>query len=406
MLSYTSICKAFNILTPAQFGFRKDHSAELQLLQTVHDLATTLNNRSQCDVILLDFSKAFDRVSHRHLILKLEHYGIRNSVLEWISAFLSHRTQQVVCGGCYSDPAEVLSGVPQGTVLGPLLFLLYINDIPGQLTSACRLYADDCILYRQIETQADASSLQNDLEVLEEWEKIWKMKLNIDKCMVLSVTLKSNPITSHYILHNQQLTPVHSAKYLGVTIDSKLSFNDHVDSTCKKANSALAFLRRNFRLCQRKIKVDLYLTYVKPILEYAASVWSPHTGYAMNKLENIQRRAARFVMSNYSRTSSVTEMLNSLKWNSIKSRYEELRLLTFYKIIHNCVSLSLPNDIQPSSRATRGNYLKFVQLQPRIDVYKYSFYPNVIQLWNSLPNHVVSSESFDTFKMTLANYLN
>ena len=116
--------EAFNILSPTQFGFRKDHSAELQLLQTVYDLATSLNNSSQCDVILLDFSKAFDRVSHRHLMLKLEHYGIRNSILKWISAFLSSRTQQVVCGGCYSGPAEVLSGVPQGTVLGPLLFLM------------------------------------------------------------------------------------------------------------------------------------------------------------------------------------------------------------------------------------------------------------------------------------------
>jgi len=112
--------KAYNILSPDQFGFHKDHSAELQLLQTVHDLTISLNNKSQCDVILLDFSKAFDRVSHQHLMLKLNHYGIRNSILDWISAFLSFRTQQVVCGGCYSNPAEVISCIPQGTVLGPI----------------------------------------------------------------------------------------------------------------------------------------------------------------------------------------------------------------------------------------------------------------------------------------------
>ena len=217
---------------------------------------------------------------------------------------------------------------------------------------------------------------------------------------------ESNLLASHYTLHKQQLSSVHSAKYLGVTIDSKLSFNEHVDSTCKKANSALAFLRRNFRSCQRKIKIDLYLTYVKPILEYAATVWTPHTRYAINKLENVQRRAARFVMSNYFRTSSVTEMLSSLKWNSIESRNKELRLLTFYKIIHNCVNLPLPNEIQISSRATRGNQLKYVQLSPRIDVYKYSFYPNVIQLWNNLPNDITSVQSFDLFRVTLANYFN
>ena len=139
--------ETYNILSPEQFGFRKNHSAELQLLQTVHDLALTLNNGSQCDVVLLDFSKAFDRVPHRHLMLKLDYYGIRNSTLNWISSFLSSRTQQVVCGGCHSNPVEVLSGVPQGTVLGPLLFLLYVNDIPSLMTSSCRLYADDCILY-------------------------------------------------------------------------------------------------------------------------------------------------------------------------------------------------------------------------------------------------------------------
>ena len=197
-------------------------------------------------------SKAFDHVSHHHLLLKLDHYGIRNSNLSWISAFLSSHIQQVVCGGCYSSPAEVLSGVPQGTVLGPLI---YINDISSQITPSCRLHADDCILYRQIELQTDSRTLQNGLYTIEEWERIWKMKLNIDKCMVLTVTLKSNPITTQYTLHNQSLISVNSSKYLGVTIDSKLSFNAHVDSTCKKANSALVFLCRNFRSCQRKKKL-------------------------------------------------------------------------------------------------------------------------------------------------------
>lgn len=397
--------EANNILSPEQFGFRKDHSAELQLLQTVHDLALILNNGSQCDVALLDFSKAFDRVSHRHLLLKLDHYGIRNSTLNWISSFLRSRTQQVVCGGCYSNSAEVLSGVPQGTVLGPLLFLLYVNDIPSQMKSSCRLYADDCILYKEIVTQDDSRILQYDLQVLEDWERKWKMSLNIDKCVVLTVTLKCNPITSQYTLHGHQLASVNSAKYLGVIIDSKLSFNEHVDSTCKKANSALAFLRRNFRSCQRKIKTDLYFTYVKPLLEYAVTVWAPHTRRANNKLESIQRRAARFVMSDYSRTSSVTDMINTLKWTSIEIRNKELRLITFYKIIHGCVNLPLPNYIHHPSRTTRGNHLKYVQPFTRVDAYKYSFYPSVICQWNNLPNQIASARNFDYFKLLLTDYL-
>ena len=185
---------------------------------------------------------------------------------------------------------------------------------PSLLSSSCQLYADDCILHKKIETQDDVS----DLHTLEEWERKWKMSLNIIKCMVSTVTLKSNPITSRYILHNHALDSVNSAKYL--IIDSKLSFKEHIDSTCKKANSALAFLCRNFESCQRKIKNDLYLTYVKPILEYGVTVWAPYTRFGINKLESIQRRAAHFVMSDYHWTSSVTEMIKTLNWTNIESR--------------------------------------------------------------------------------------
>ena len=294
-----------NILSDMQFGFRKRRSAELQLLQAIHDLAFDLNRKSQTDVTLLDFSKAFDRVSHRHLITKLEYYGIRNNILNWVASFLSGCTQQVVCGGCYSSPTKVLSGVPQGSVLGPLLFLIYVNDILYCVDSTCRLYADDCILYRHIDSLHDTVILQRDLLQLEHWSKQWKMLFNIDKCTVLSVTLKQHPFCAEYFLYRQHLASVSSANYLGVIIDTKLTFNNHLDHVCKKANSVLAFLRRNFRLYQCKIKSDVYLTYVRPILEYAVSVWAPHTKRSIYKLESIQRRAARFVMGDFQRTSIV-----------------------------------------------------------------------------------------------------
>ena len=183
-----------NILSDSQFGFRKNYSAELQLIKTTHDIALNLNAKSQTDVILLDFSKAFDKVSHQLLLSKLQYYGVAGQLLGWISSFLSGHTQRVVCGGQSSDPVNVASGVPQGSVLGPLLFLLFINDITHHLSSTCRLYTDDCILYRCIDSQSDIDALQEDLKQLEIWEEIWNMKFNIDKCMVLHVTLKRNPI--------------------------------------------------------------------------------------------------------------------------------------------------------------------------------------------------------------------
>ena len=179
------------------------------------------------------------------------------------------------------------SGVPQGSVLGPLLFLLFINDITHHLSSTCRLYADDCILYRCIDSQSDIDALQEDLKQLEIWEEIWNMKFNIDKCMVLHVTLKRNPILSEYSLHGHNLNTVSEAKYLGVLLDSKLSFNQHINSTCQKANFVLSFLRRNLKRCHKKVKIDSYNLFVKPILNYAATVWSPYTQCYKNKLESI-----------------------------------------------------------------------------------------------------------------------
>ena len=175
-----------NILTDIKFGSHQRRSADLQqLLVTVHDLALGLNKGSQTDAILLDFSKAFDRVSHRLLLIKLQHYGINGQVFDWIASFLRDRTQRVVCDGCTSGPAKVLSDVPHGSVIGPLLFLIFINDLPLFLNSTRHLFADDCLLYRKIDCISDANILQQDLFLLEKWADTWLMQFNSSKCVAL-----------------------------------------------------------------------------------------------------------------------------------------------------------------------------------------------------------------------------
>ena len=181
----------------------------------------------QTDVILLDFCKAFDKVPHHLLLHKLDHYGIRSSTFKWISSFLSGRSQRVVCNGYTSAPVNVTSGVPQGTVLGPLLFLVYINDLPDTISSCCSLFADDCLLYRQIKNKNDQEILQHDLHNLEQWAKKWMMIFNVDKCQVLQTSLR-NIFTFSYTLYNHFLENVNEAKYLGIAIDSKLNFNKHI----------------------------------------------------------------------------------------------------------------------------------------------------------------------------------
>ena len=185
-----------NVLNNKQHGFRKGRSCETQLALTVNDLAGILDNKGQVDVIITDFSKAFDLVPHQRLLLKLKHAGISGSLHNWISTFLTKRSQQVVLEGNSSTSIVVTSGVPQGTVLGPLLFILYLNDLPEGISSQVRLLADDCILYREIQTQEDSHKLQNDIDILCNWESRWQMRFNVAKCYAMHMTHKRKPLLS------------------------------------------------------------------------------------------------------------------------------------------------------------------------------------------------------------------
>ena len=277
-----------NILYGLQHGFREGRSCETQLVEFINDLANNMQNGGQTDVAIMDFSKAFDKVGHQRLLLKLHHYGVRGKTNRWIQAFLTNRTQRVALNGEHSCNAHVKSGVPQGSVLGPCLFLLYINDLPESLGSTVRLFADDSLLYMTIRSQADTEILQNDLKKLENWEEKWLMEFNTDKCHVLRVTRKQNPIIHEYTLHDKVLETVNSAKYLGVTLTSDLRWNRHVENIAYKANQSLGFLRRNLRINSPNLKSLAYNTLVRPLLEYSSASWDPYTKENVKKLEMVQ----------------------------------------------------------------------------------------------------------------------
>ena len=250
------------ILSDVQHGFRKKRSCTSQLTLAIHDLAKGIDNREQIDVILLDFSKAFDKVPHSRLLYKLDYYGIRGTLHNWLSDFLHNRTQRVILEGSISSSVNVASGVPQGSVIGPLLFLLFINDLPECLSTDCtvRLFADDCMIYKTIKSEADARILQQNLDALQCWETDWLMQFNPNKCKVLHLTNKRKPLLNSYNIHGQPLANTNTAKYLGIHIQNNLSWNHHINQVAKKANSTSAFLQRNIHACPRKIKVLCYLT--------------------------------------------------------------------------------------------------------------------------------------------------
>ncbi|VDI67542.1 Hypothetical predicted protein [Mytilus galloprovincialis] len=244
-----------NLLSSYQYGFRKNHSCEQQLINTTEDLARIRDNKSQADILILDFSKAFDTVPHRHLVHKLRKKGIDKYTVNWIDNWLQNRKQTVLLDGFKSHPATVRSGVPQGTVLGPLLFLLYINDIGDNLTTgtSIRLFADDCLLYRDIKTHNDTEILQKDLTELEKWSIDWKMSFNPKKCYVLQTTHNiRNRIIRPYFLHSTKLELKEHNPYLGVELDSKLNWNHHITSKVNKASQQL-----NFKILYHQVATEI-----------------------------------------------------------------------------------------------------------------------------------------------------
>ena len=287
---------AHHILVDCQHGFRAKRSCETQLIITAHDLASSLNRHKQIDMAVLDFSKAFDRVPHQRLLLKLEYYGMSTSTVSWIKSFLDSRTQQVIVDGESSKPGPVHSGVPQGTVLGPMLFLLYINDITEDISSSIRLFADDCLVYKEITSPEDSKTLQEDLDKLVHWGNTWLMSFNVKKCHVMRLTSARKHITPFdYFMNGEQVHLTQETPYLGVIITSKLSWNEHINHITSKAQRMLGFLRRNLHSCPRQIREQSYMSLVRPTLEYCASVWDPQTVKGITKVENVQRRAARYI---------------------------------------------------------------------------------------------------------------
>ena len=389
------------VLCDNQHGFRKFRSCESQLITTVDDLAKNLDNGNQTDMILLDFSKAFDKVNHSSLLAKLQHYGINGKLHKWISGFLDNRTQKVFLEGASSSATTVLSGVPQGTVLGPLLFLIYINDIPKFISpgTQLKLFADDSAVYRKISSSLDHKILQQDLISLTEWEKEWSMQFHPDKCQLLTITNKREPSTFTYTIHNTKIQPTTDAKYLGITLNNKLSWNTHIDTVCQKGNNTLNFMFRNFRTAGPKIKEQLYKTYVRPALEYSSSVWDPHTQDNINKLEKVQRRAARFTTNTYTRESSVTTLLQNLKWTPLSERRARSKSTIFYKALHGDIQVPTGNLnlIQAPTRNQQNFYIPFA----RTNVYKHSFYMDSIRLWNKLPPHIRQSSTLSVFQKAL-----
>ena len=285
-----------------------------------------------------------------------------------------------------------MSGVPQGTVLGPLLFSLHINDIMSDIESEIRLFADDCVCYREIKDIEDTLKLQKDIDRLGIWARKWGMRFQPVKCNMMQLTKKHSKIQASYTLEGTVLENVESIKYLGVTITSDLKWNSHIRNVCSKANRTLGFLRRNLFSCPQDVKEAAYKSMVRPILEYESTVWDPHCNGLNDELENVQKLAARFVTRNYSyETGSMTGILEELKWETFQKRRKDNRLVLLYKGLKGKARIPT-DDLIPKNRRCRNQHSSVFQIPTASkDAYKKSFFPQTIRDWNVLPDSLISS---------------
>jgi hypothetical protein len=286
----------FNLIRDTQHGFRKGKSCLTNLLSFMHYVNRSVDDGEQVDVVYLDFQKAFDKVPHKRLINKLKAHGIEGVVLHWIQSWLQGRQQRVVLNGEASDWSDVVSGVPQGSVLGPLLFLIYINDIDSDLTSRLLKFADDTKLFRAISNQNDIDLIRADLSKLNDWSNRWLMPFNIDKCKVLHIARDVH--ATEYFIGDNKLAAVTSECDLGVIVQSDLKVSLQLSKVCKTANRILGMISRTFTYKSADIVVLLYKSLVRPHLDYCVQTWRPHLtkDIHVELIEKVQKRVTRMAL--------------------------------------------------------------------------------------------------------------
>lgn len=395
----TEFVETNQILHPNQHGFRSGLSTVTQLVEIAHDLAQALNNQSQIDMLFLDFSKAFDRVSHAKLIFKLKNILGDGPVTCWVSDYLSNRKQFVHLGDHSSDSIPVVSGVPQGTVLAPLLFLLYINDIAKEVNVKIRLFADDCVLYQEIVNIEDQIKLNNALAQIGQWCKDWQMSINSEKTVSMTVTKKKRKLVYPYSINNAIIPSVSEHRYLGLIISSDLTWTAHIQQVTRKAMQKLFFLKRILRHSTFETKHLAYVTLIRPILEYANVVWFPHTKNNIHTLEMIQRKAVRFLYNRYKRTDSPTELSQCAGLHTLASRAKLQRLKFLYMLLHNSFKLNYSDFINiKSTRQTRQMHPhRIEEFSCNNNAFLFSYFPQAVREWNELNPCVTAQTTFPKF---------
>ena len=399
------------LISPAQHGFVQRKACVTNLLESADFITGALARNRWVDVIYLDFAKSFDTVPHKRLILKLDAYGIKGLILGWISAFLTGRRQRVVLGEECSDWSAVTSGVPQGSVLGPTLFVIYINDITECISNTAKLYADDTKILAEVGMRGEQSltdqenTLQEDLNRVVDWTRVWLMQLNLEKCKVMHLG-RGNP-EKEYTMHREGSIPhtlikTTAERDLGVMVSADMKHHIQTDKATAKGFSVLGQMRKAFVHRGADVWKRLYMTYVRPHLEYAVAAWNPNHYQDIAKLERVQRRATKQVQS--LRGFTYEQRCEALGLQKLDQRRIRGDLIQQYKIRRRFDQVSWVD--QPPTRPAWGPYPARVVRELTRTTARHEFFTNrVAGAWNCVPQDVKDARSTNAFKQRLDRFI-
>jgi len=395
-----------SLINKHQSGFIPGDSTVNQLITICHKLHYHMDIKEDVIAIFLDLTKAFDRVWHGGLLYKLEEIGVTGLLLKLISSYLTNRRQYVVLHGCISDEKEIMAGVPQGSVLGPLLFLIYINDIDKDVTNDTFLFADDSSLFCPVKTgdiKSAAEKVNRDLELISNWAAKWHVTINPNKTEAMLFSRKWHPpILPHLILDGKQLQVVPTHKHLGMVLSSSLNWSHHIKSLVLKCGRLLAILKSYKYRWSRESLDTCYKSFIRPIIEYGNILYDSCTVSQCKDLEDLQKEAAR-VVTGTKRGTSPQRLLEDLGWSTLESRRKNAKLIKMYEIATGVAPKHLRDILQTFSLQehynTRGHSANNFTMPPyESKPYYRSFFVSGIKSWNALDAHIKRSPTLVSFK--------
>ena len=390
------------LLSDAQYGFIPGKSCETQLLACTNSWTQELEKGHPIDVVYTDFRKAFDTVPHQRLLVKLKAYGLGEKLMKWLEAFLCGRKQCVSINGITSDWTEVTSGIPQGSVLGPLCFLLYVNDLPEVIkANEIIMFADDAKIFGKVCTMQQRDSFQADLDNVLAWTELWQMPLNIEKCAVMHLGNK-NP-SHQFTLGNVMLKTTSAERDLGVHVDDELKFHLHVAKVLKKCKSLLAIIKRTFTCVNKRIMSKLYKALIRPMIEYGNSVWGPFYKCDQVMLEKMQRRVTKMVPE--LRQFSYPERLEQMNIPTLKYRRTRGDMIMLHKMVTGRLRIHSALECTEERRhRTRGHSRRLRKVLVQKRVRRNHLLVRAVNTWNSLPETVVRADTTNSFKTQLDKF--